>query len=119
MTYKTTGKLIQIGDVTKINSSLKKREVLINRENGADNAYPNLMFELLNTDVDKTNNYKIGDHVTISFVIHGKSYTPPTGGPMRYFTNLRILSIEPAPEPASNPVKPTAQPVTAFDNLLG
>jgi len=119
MTYTTKGKIFQIGNVAKINANFKKREVIITRDNGGDSAYPNMMLELLNADVAKTDDFKVGDHVSISFAIHGRKYDPPNGGGTKYFNNLRILNIEPIPNDAedltTDPVP--SGPVTSFDDL--
>ena len=117
MTYTTEGKIFQIGNIININNSFKKREVVITRDDGGDSAYPNMMLELLNADVTTTDGLKVGDHVNISFAIHGRAYTPSNGGGTKYFNNLRILSIEPTPNDGETQASSPSGPVTAFDDL--
>ncbi len=121
MTYTTEGKIFLIGNITTINNSLKKREVVIVRNDGGDSAYPNMVLELLNADTAKTDGLKVGDHVSVSFAIHGRAYNPPKGGGTRYFNNIRLLDIELTPNgdggegTVSGSLTP--EPVTAFDDM--
>lgn len=119
MTYTTTGKIIRIGKITTINSSFKKREVVITTEVVDSSSYAYMMLECYNADVNKTDGLKVDDPVSVSFTIHAKAYTPKTGGGTRYINNLRLSNIELLPNSIENtvPAAPTPGPVTAFDDM--
>lgn len=110
MNYTTTGKVFQIGEVLPINANLKKKELVITRVDETDSAYPNMVFELLNADVSKTDGLKVGDGVKVTFAIHGRAYTK--NGSTKHFNNLRALAIEPIVLEDLTPA-----PVTSFDDM--
>lgn len=116
MTYTTTGKISLIGNITTINPSFKKREVVITTEVVGSSSYAYMMLEFYNADVTKTDGLKVDDPVSVSFTIHAKAYTPKIGGGTRYINNLRLLNIELLPNSIENTdsATPTPGPVTAF-----
>jgi len=115
MTYTTTGKIFLIGHTTQINPSFKKREIVVTRDDRDSKTSPLIMLELINTDIARFPNLKVGDSVSISFVIRGNAFTPK-GGKTKYFNNLRILTIESTPnnDKDSTTKSVPSVPVTAF-----
>ena len=83
-----TGKIKSIGQV-QIYGNFQKREVVLVTED----EYPQtIMVEFTQKNVDKTQNNKVGDRVTIGFNLRGKEWTNPKGE-TKYFNSINAWSI--------------------------
>ena len=83
-----TGKIKSIGQVQTYNN-FQKREVVIVTED----KYPQtIMVEFTQKNVDKTQNNKVGDRVTVGINLRGKEWTNPKGE-TRYFNSIDAWSI--------------------------
>ena len=96
MALQVTGKIEKIGDVLAIPSkdgqrSFNKREVVLDlttydrftgipREN-------HVLFEFGGNKCDLMNSFKVGDLVTVSFILTGRNYTPE-GGTQKTFNTI-------------------------------
>jgi len=83
-----TGNIKSIGQVQTY-GNFQKREVVIVTED----KYPQtLLVEFTQKNVDKTQNNKVGDLVTIAINLRGKEWTNPKGE-TRYFNSIEAWSI--------------------------
>ena len=83
-----TGKIKSIGQVQTYNNFQKREVVLV-----TEDKYPQtIMVEFTQKNVDKTQNNKIGDRVTVGFNLRGKEWTNPKGE-TRYFNSIDAWSI--------------------------
>ena len=83
-----TGKIKSIGQVQTY-GNFQKREVVILTED----KYPQtLLVEFTQKNVDKTQNNKVGDLVTVAINLRGKEWTNQKGE-TRYFNSIEAWSI--------------------------
>lgn len=83
-----TGTIKVIGDV-QVKGEYKKREVVIL----TDEKYPQtVLVTFAQKNVDKTQNNKVGDKVTVAINLKGRAWKTPTGV-MKYFNTLDAWSI--------------------------
>jgi hypothetical protein len=83
-----TGKIKSIGQVQTYGNFQKREVVLVTEEK-----YPQtLMVEFTQKNVDKTQNNKVGDRVTVGINLRGKEWTNPKGE-TRYFNSIDAWSI--------------------------
>ncbi len=83
-----TGKIKSIGQVQTYNNFQKREVVLV-----TEDKYPQtIMVEFTQKNVDKTQNNKVGDRVTVGINLRGKEWTNPKGE-TRYFNSIDAWSI--------------------------
>lgn len=83
-----TGKIKSIGQVQTYGNFQKREVVLV-----TEDKYPQtLMVEFTQKNVDKTQNNKVGDRVTLGINLRGKEWTTPKGE-TRYFNSINGWSI--------------------------
>lgn len=111
MEYTMIGKLTQINDTVAITSTFSKKEIIVSETERPNPSFS--IFELLDKQISKVDQFKIGDGVRVRFKIHGRKYTTKSGG-VKYFNNLLVTELE-----AYTIVKvnSTELPVTSFDTL--
>ncbi|MEL6636930.1 MAG: DUF3127 domain-containing protein [Bacteroidota bacterium] len=121
MAFDVEGKLYKKFDTTQVTDSFKKREFVLEVEDGA---YPQIVkFQLVQGNCDKIDPYNEGEQIKVTFNLRGREYTKE--GRTSYFTNLDAWRIERAGN-ASAPAAPAAgdfpsaadePPATATDDL--
>jgi hypothetical protein len=83
-----TGKIKSIGQVQTYGNFQKREVVLV-----TEDKYPQtIMVEFTQKNVDKTQNNKIGDRVTVGINLRGKEWTNPKGE-TKYFNSIDAWSI--------------------------
>lgn len=91
MAFEVTGKLHEKFAAQQISDRFKKREFVLEIEDGA---YPqHIKFQLTQDRCDLIESYQIGQDVKVSFNLKGKPYQGRTGETV-YFTNLEAWRIE-------------------------
>ena len=106
MSYEAEGKLYKKMDVQQVTDSFKKREFVVEIEDGA---YTQLIkFQLTQANCDKLEPFNEGDRVKVTFSIRGREYTKD--GRTSYFTNLDAWRLESTNQaaPANAPAATTA-----------
>lgn len=88
--FKITGVIHDILDEQRFSDKFTKRDFVLEIEDGAYKQYAK--FQLVNDRIDLLTNYTIGDRVTVSFNLRGRSYEKH--GETVYFTNLEAWRIE-------------------------
>ena len=120
-TYELTGCISRIKPVQTFKSGFEKQEVVINDK---DAKFPQeIAISFMRDGVKKLAEYKVGDHVTVTFAIQGREWNE------RNFVDLKGLKIEravkiggdshvgqPAPATAPAPAAPAPQQQN-FDEL--
>lgn len=92
MAYDVTGRLIEIFDEQQISEKFRKREFVLEVQDGQ---YPEqIKFQLVMDKTGLVDQFKVGDEVKIAFNLRGRGYNK--NGQMMYFTNLEAWRIEPA-----------------------
>ena len=92
MAYDVTGRLIEIFDEQQISEKFRKREFVLEVQDGQ---YPEqIKFQLVMDKTGLIDAYPVGSEVKISFNLRGRGYNK--NGQMMYFTNLEAWRIEPA-----------------------
>lgn len=91
MRFEVDGKLHKIFDTQEINERFRKREFVLEIQDGAYMSYPK--FEMTQNAVSILDNFKEGDIVHVTFGLSGRPYTNKDGQEM-YFTSLRSWRIE-------------------------
>lgn len=100
MAFQISGIIQQIGNTESIpyqDKVFKKREIVLdcsyrNQFTGQIERANYPKFEFTGLHVDDLNNFKIGDIVTVSFVLNGSR--SEKDGQVRYFTNVQGFKIE-------------------------
>ncbi len=86
MSYDLTGKLFRIFDTEQVKETFKKREFVIEQQDGQ---YPNFIkLELTQDRCGLIDGYSEGDDVTVSFDIRGRQWND------KFFTNLHAWRIQ-------------------------
>ncbi len=86
MSYDFTGKIFRMYDTEQIKDTFKKREFVIEQQDGQ---YPNYVkFELTQDRCGLIDNYSEGDEVTVSFDLSGRQWND------KFFTNLRAWRVQ-------------------------
>ena len=105
MSFQVEGRLHKKFDTAQITDSFKKREFVVEVEDGA---YTQIIkFQLTQNNCDKLDPYNEGDQMKVTFNLRGREYNK--NGETMYFTNLEAWRLEKAGEAVAQP--------TAGDNL--
>ena len=92
MAFEVEGKLHKKFDTTQITDSFKKREFVVEIEDGA---YTQVVkFQLIQANCDKLDPFNEGDMVKVTFNLRGREYTKD--GKTSYFTNLDAWRLDKA-----------------------
>ena len=102
MSYDITGRLYKIFDTEQIKETFRKREIVIEQQDGK---YPNFVkIELTQDRTGLVDGYSEGDEVTVSFDLRGREWNG------KFFTNLNGWRIQRAGgAEAQQPAPPQAQ----------
>lgn len=83
--YLYDGKIKSIGEIQTFVSNFKKREFVVIEE---VEQYPQeIKFEFIGEQVDVMDNYKVGESVTVAFILRGNEYQG------KHFVNLKAIGI--------------------------
>jgi hypothetical protein len=108
MSYEAEGKLYKKMDTQQVTDSFKKREFVVEIEDGAYSQI--IKFQLVQGNCDKLDPFNEGDQVKVTFSLRGREYTKE--GKTSYFTNLDAWRLEAAAgavtPPPSSPAATTA-----------
>ena len=114
MAFEAEGKLHKKFDTVQVTDKFKKREFVIEMEDGA---YSQIVkFQLTQNNCDKLDPYNEGDMMKVTFSLRGREYTKDDK--TSYFTNLDAWRLDKAGEtvaaapPAANQSFPTVEPTT-------
>ena len=92
MAFEAEGKLYKKFDTVQITDKFKKREFVIEMEDGA---YSQIVkFQLTQNNCDKLESYNEGDMMKVTFSLRGREYTKE--GNTSYFTNLEAWRLDTA-----------------------
>lgn len=127
MSNQITGRLIEIGQTVQIPSKnggnpFLKREFLLDATThdpytGERNQYENILpLELSGDKCSELDNYRVGDVLTVSFALQGRSWTNQDGE-LKRMASIRCYKLEgrkpavqqPVPQPASTSYPPTME----------
>ena len=88
MSYDLTGKLYRIFDTQQVKETFKKREFVVEQQDGQ---YPNyIKFELVQDRCGLIDGYEEGQEITVSFDLRGREWND------KYFTNLHAWRLQQA-----------------------
>lgn len=104
MSYEAEGKLYKKMDVQQVTDSFKKREFVVEVEDGAYSQI--IKFQLTQANCDKLDPFNEGDQIKVTFSIRGREYTKE--GRTSYFTNLDAWRLEAVNQQAAAPAAPAA-----------
>mgnify|MGYP003635541622 CR=1 FL=1 len=112
-----TGTIHKINDVQQISDTFSKREFVVT---DGDDKYPKFInFELIKDNVDLLGTFKVGDSITVSFNLDGRSWINPKTNEERFFNSLKAWKIEAGAESAKfvapKPTKKVAPPEPVDD----
>ncbi|MFT6783507.1 MAG: hypothetical protein ACJA1A_003447 [Saprospiraceae bacterium] len=86
------GKLTEISPTQDVSASFKKREFVL--EYSENPQYPEyLKMELIQTNCQQLDSFKVGDEIAVSFNLKGRKWTDPKGI-VKYFNSLQAWRIE-------------------------
>ncbi len=97
MAFEAEGKLHKKFDTQQITDKFKKREFVIEMEDGAYTQV--IKFQLTQNNCDKLDPYNEGDMMKVTFSLRGREYTKD--GKTSYFTNLDAWRLDKAGQPAT------------------
>lgn len=89
-TYEAIGKLISRSNEVQVTDKFKKREFVIEIEDGAYTQA--IKFQLTQNNCDKISKFKRDDKIKVTFNLRGKGYEKD--GKTVYFTNLEAWKVE-------------------------
>src|SRR5690606_10751251 len=106
MSFETEGRLHKKFETAQITDSFKKREFIVEIEDGA---YPQLIkFQLTQNNCDKLDAFNEGDQMKVTFSLRGREYN--NNGELFYFTNLEAWRLETTGASAEKPAVAQNQP---------
>jgi len=109
MEFTITGKLHARMETQQVTDTFRKREFVV--EFAENPLYPqHIQFQLVQDRVELLDPYKVGDTISVTFNLRGRSWTSPTNE-VKYFTTLEAWRINPAAGEQPQPVHAAAQPV--------
>ena len=86
MSYDFTGKLYRIFDTQQVKETFKKREFVVEQQDGQ---YPNyIKFELIQDRCGLLDGFSEGDEITVSFDLRGREWND------KFFTNLHAWRLQ-------------------------
>ncbi len=92
MAFDVEGRLYKKFDTTQVTDSFKKREFVVELEDGA---YTQLIkFQLTQANCEKLDPFNENDQLKVTFSLRGREYTKE--GRTSYFTNLDAWRVEKA-----------------------
>lgn len=110
MAFEAEGKLYKKFDTSQVTDSFKKREFVLEIEDGA---YTQLIkFQLTQSNCDKLEPYNEGELLKVTFNLRGREYTKD--GNTMYFTNLDAWRLDKAGQEQASPA-PAGDFPTATD----
>ena len=100
MSFEVEGRLHKKFDIVQITDTFKKREFVVEVEDGA---YTQIIkFQLTQNSCDKLDPYNEGDQMKVTFSLRGREYNK--NGETMYFTNLEAWRLEKVGATATQPV---------------
>lgn len=90
--YEAVGKLHAIMPVQQVTDTFKKREFVLEMQDGAYQQH--IKFQVTQDKVTLLDNYAVGQDVKVLFNLRGRPFVKE--GNTMYFTNLEAWRIEPA-----------------------
>ena len=105
MAFEVEGKLHKKFDTAQVTDKFKKREFVLELEDGA---YTQIIkFQLTQNNCDKLDPYNEGDMMKVTFSLRGREYTKDDK--TSYFTNLDAWRLDKAGQPATAAAPAAAQ----------
>ena len=90
--YEATGTLKVINDTQQFSETFRKREFVIEVEDG--NYTQPIKFQAVQDKADMLDAFSVGDAVTVNFNLRGREFTRKNDGSTDYFVNLDVWRIE-------------------------
>lgn len=91
--YKFEGVVVEIPAVQTFASGFTKRELVV-RQKG-DHPWPqDITFNFKKEQIAKLDAVKVGDRVSVSFVLDGRQWTDPATKKIRHFSDLVGIGVE-------------------------
>lgn len=104
MAFEIEGKLYKKFETNQVTDSFKKREFVLEVEDGA---YTQLIkFQLTQNNCEKLDPYNENEQLKVTFSLRGREYTKE--GRTSYFTNLDAWRLDKAGQTAQNAAAPNA-----------
>ena len=90
--YEATGTLKVINDTQQFSETFRKREFVIEVEDG--NYTQPIKFQAVQDKADMLDAFSVGDAVTVNFNLRGREFTRKNDGSTDYFVNLDVWRME-------------------------
>ena len=115
MSFEVKGKLYEFFETQQVTDSFKKREFVLEVEDGSYTQY--VKFQMTQDRCDLLNSFTKGEDMTVSFSLAGRPYTNAEGQTI-YFTNLSAwrLAKDEMAQAAPAPMPTQAQAPAVEDN---
>jgi len=104
MAYEAEGRLFKKFDTAQVTDTFKKREFVLEIEDGAYTQV--IKFQLTQGNCEKLEPFNEGDQLKVTFSLRGREYTKD--GRTSYFTNLDAWRIESASTAEASNTAPEA-----------
>lgn len=114
MSFEVNGELNKKFDTTKITDSFKKREFVIEIEDGNYSQF--IKFQLIQDKCSMLDPFNEGDRLKVHFNLRGRPYNNRQGG-VTYFTNLDAWRIESETPAAPQHTAPSASDFPTTSDL--
>ena len=101
MAFEVEGRLYKKFEIAQVTDSFRKREFVVEIEDGAYTQH--VKFQLTQSNCDKLDPYNEGDQLKVTFSLKGREYTKD--GKTSYFTNLDAWRLDKA---GTEPQQPAA-----------
>lgn len=114
MSFEVKGKLHEVFATQQINDSFKKREFVLEIEDG--NYTQHIKFQMTQDRCDLLENFQKGEEVNVSFSLAGRPYTNAEGKTI-YFTNLNAWRVMKDEMSQSAPIDNTMNQAPASNDV--
>jgi len=112
MAFEVEGRLYKKFDTNQVTEKFKKREFILEIEDGAYTQV--IKFQLTQSNCEKLDPFEVDDQVKVTFSLRGREYTKE--GNTTYFTNLDAWRIEKVGDQATA-AAPTSSGMDSFPTM--
>lgn len=111
------GKLHKKFDTQQIKETFKKREFVIEYNDG-NPMYPQyVLFQLIQDKCNLVDNFQEGSEVTVDFNLRGRSWNSPNGE-TKYFNSLDAWRVSPVQQMATDQTTPPPPPPPFMEDAI-
>lgn len=122
MSYKLTGKIVEIGEIIHVSQTFQKRKFVVetSEEIGEKTRNEQIELEFIQDKCDLLNKYSVNSSVEVNFNLNGRPWTNQSGKKMHFNTcqawSIKLLGDEGEQAPVAPQMAPKAESPPVMNN---